>query len=81
MQDGRVWPIPRHPVLEVRELSKSYGALKAVESVSFSLRGGEVSALVGDNGAGKSTVVKMIAGALTPDAGEILVGGVAGAIV
>ena len=51
------------PVLEVRDLSKSYGALKAVESVSFMLRGGEVSALVGDNGAGKSTVVRMIAGA------------------
>ena len=64
------------PVLEVRDLSKSYGALRAVESVSFMLRGGEVSALVGDNGAGKSTVVKMIAGALTPDAGEILVDGV-----
>ncbi len=64
------------PVLEVRDLSKSYGALKAVESASFTLRAGQITALVGDNGAGKSTVVKMMAGALMPDAGEILVDGV-----
>jgi fructose transport system ATP-binding protein len=61
------------PVLEIRELSKAYGALKAVDSVSFKMRSGEVTALVGDNGAGKSTVVKMISGALIPDSGEILI--------
>ncbi len=64
------------PVLEVRDLCKSYGTLKAVEFVSFALRSGQVTALVGDNGAGKSTVVKMIAGALVPDSGEIVVGNV-----
>lgn len=63
------------PVLEVRGLSKSYGAIQAVDGVSFALRPGHVTALVGDNGAGKSTVLKMISGALRPDSGEILMDG------
>lgn len=56
-------------------LSKSYGALNAVQDVSFEVRAGEVVCLVGDNGAGKSTVVKMISGAIPPDQGTILVDG------
>jgi len=47
-------------VLRVRELTKSYGGLKAMDGVSFSVKRGEVMALVGDNGAGKSTLVKAL---------------------
>ena len=63
------------PALELRNLSKSYGALRAVDQVTFMLYSGKVTALVGDNGAGKSTVVKMISGVLAPDAGQLAIGG------
>ncbi len=59
------------PLLEVRELSKSFGGVHAVRDVSFGVSPGEAVALVGDNGAGKSTVVKMISGAHYRDGGEI----------
>jgi rhamnose transport system ATP-binding protein len=59
------------PVLRVREVSKSFGAVAAVQSVSFDLYGGEAHALVGENGAGKSTIVKMLAGVHRPDAGAL----------
>ena len=59
--------------LEVRGLSKSFGATRAVDAVDLVLHGGEMLALVGANGAGKSTVVKMVCGATPPDAGEILI--------
>ncbi len=58
-------------VLRVTELSKSYGGLKAMDGVSFSVKRGEVMALVGDNGAGKSTLVKALSGAQPPDSGQI----------
>ncbi len=64
------------PVLEVRGLSKRFGAVRALHEVSFSLYPGEVVGLIGDNGAGKSTLVNIIAGSLQPDRGEILVDGV-----
>ncbi|TCM49412.1 ATP-binding cassette domain-containing protein [Kribbella sp. VKM Ac-2568] len=57
------------PLLRVREVSKSFGAVAAVQKVSFDLYGGEAHALVGENGAGKSTIVKMLAGVHRPDAG------------
>jgi ribose/xylose/arabinose/galactoside ABC-type transport system permease subunit/ABC-type branched-subunit amino acid transport system ATPase component len=63
-------------VLRCRNLARSFGAVRAVRDVSFDVGSGEVVALVGDNGAGKSTVVKMLAGALEPDSGEILLNGV-----
>jgi len=63
------------PVLAVEGVGKSFGAVKAVEDVSFPLYGGEVHALVGENGAGKSTIVKMLAGVHRPDSGRILVDG------
>ena len=59
------------PVLAVRELRKSFGALKATDGVTLDLRPGEIHALIGPNGAGKSTLIAQIAGALEPDAGEI----------
>lgn len=62
-------------VLQVTDLCKSYGGLKALDSVSFSVNRGEIMALVGDNGAGKSTLVKALSGAHTPDSGSIRVNG------
>src|SRR4051794_15037067 len=67
----------QRPVLEVRHVSKHYGAVRALHDVSLELRRGEILGLVGDNGAGKSTLVNTIAGALRPDSGEILLDGVA----
>ncbi|MFD7006665.1 sugar ABC transporter ATP-binding protein [Rhodococcus sp. JVH1] len=66
---------PAVPLLEVRDVTKSFGNVAAVQGVSFPLYGGEAHALVGENGAGKSTIVKMLAGVHGPDTGSLLVGG------
>ncbi|MGB0556681.1 MAG: ATP-binding cassette domain-containing protein, partial [Paracoccaceae bacterium] len=50
------------PVLETRNLSKAFGAIKAVDDVSFALQKGELLALIGPNGAGKSTCFNMLMG-------------------
>lgn len=63
------------PVLEVRNGSKVYGGVHAIEDVSFDLYPGEVHALVGENGAGKSTLCKAIAGAIQLSSGDILIDG------
>lgn len=63
------------PVLEVRGLRKSFGALKATDGVSLTLEAGEIHALIGPNGAGKSTLIAQIAGQLAPDEGEIWLAG------
>ena len=62
-------------LLEVRDVSKSFGAIAAVQGVSFPLYAGEVHALVGENGAGKSTIVKMLAGVHRPDSGSVIIDG------
>jgi rhamnose transport system ATP-binding protein len=62
-------------LLEVHDVTKSFGAVAAVQGVSFSLLGGEAHALVGENGAGKSTIVKMLAGVHRPDTGMLRAGG------
>jgi ABC-2 type transport system ATP-binding protein len=62
-------------MLDIKHLRKSFGTLVAVDDVSFSLTGGQLIGLLGPNGAGKTTTVSMIAGLLTPDRGEVLVGG------
>lgn len=62
-------------LLDVRNVSKSFGAIRAVHDISFSVEAGEVVGLMGDNGAGKSTMVKLIAGNFPPTEGEIAVGG------
>jgi len=60
----------------MRGVAKRFGATVALDGVDFSVRGGEVCALVGQNGAGKSTLMAILAGALTPDAGEMRIDGV-----
>jgi D-xylose transport system ATP-binding protein len=65
----------KEPILELRNVSKAYGPVKAVTGVSWQVYPGEVAALVGDNGAGKSTMIKLITGALLMDEGEVLVRG------
>jgi D-xylose transport system ATP-binding protein len=63
------------PLLELRNIRKSFGAIEALRDVSFTVDRGEVVALLGDNGAGKSTLVKMISGGLAPTGGEIMIDG------
>ncbi len=58
-------------VLSARGVSKSFGAVEALKNVDFAVRSGEVVALIGDNGAGKSTFINAITGVFAPDAGEI----------
>jgi D-xylose transport system ATP-binding protein len=65
----------RQPLLELRGITKRFGAVQALTGVNLSVYPGEVIALVGDNGAGKSTLVKTIAGINIPDHGEILFDG------
>src|ERR671917_2751778 len=59
------------PVLEAREVVKTFGRVQALRSANFTVYPGEVVALVGDNGAGKSTLVKTLVGVHPPDSGEI----------
>ena len=58
-------------ILELNNISKSFGAIKALDNVSLSLRSGEVLGLMGDNGAGKSTLIKIIAGNFKQSSGTI----------
>ena len=60
------------PLLQLRGVNKSFGAVQVLHDVDFSVRAGEVTALVGDNGAGKSTVVKCVAGIYSIDSGDVL---------
>ncbi len=63
------------PLLEVRNLSKNFGAVEALKGVSLAVAPGEVVALAGDNGAGKTTLIKAISGVYRPSSGEILLKG------
>ncbi len=62
-------------VLEIRNLRKHFGGVRAVDGVSFTVEAGELVALIGPNGAGKSTCFNLVNGQLRPDAGEILLEG------
>ena len=62
-------------IYEVKNVSKTYGAVVALDGASLQLHAGEVIGLVGDNGAGKSTLVKVLSGAHSPDSGQILLDG------
>jgi D-xylose transport system ATP-binding protein len=63
------------PLVEMRDMSISFGGIKAVDHVSVDLYPGEVVGLLGHNGAGKSTLIKMLSGAYTPETGEIFING------
>lgn len=63
------------PLLEVRHLSKNFGAVQALRDVSMQVRPGEVVALAGDNGAGKTTLIKAVSGVYKPSAGDIVLKG------
>jgi D-xylose transport system ATP-binding protein len=60
------------PLLQLQNITKTYGSVQALTEVDFEVRAGEVMALVGDNGAGKSTLVKCVAGTHAADSGRIL---------
>jgi ABC-type sugar transport system ATPase subunit len=63
------------PLIEVQMLRKVFGEVTAVKDVSFSIPRGKITGLIGQNGAGKSTVIRMLAGVIRPDAGDILLDG------
>jgi len=63
------------PILEVKNLSKRFGGVVALEDVDLSVRPGEVTCLLGDNGAGKSTLIKILSGVFPPTSGQYLLDG------
>ena len=63
------------PLLQLESITRRFGAIEALRGISFSIRAGEVVALLGDNGAGKSTLVKIISGGMTPSSGRMLLAG------
>jgi len=67
--------IPVAAGFEMTGISKVFGGIRALDDVSFSVKAGEVHALVGENGAGKSTLMKILAGAHQATTGEIRIGG------
>ena len=66
---------PADVILEVRNLSRSFGGLKAVQDVSFRLRRNEILGIIGPNGAGKTTLFNLLNGFLRPNTGEVLIDG------
>ena len=62
-------------IIELRDVTKSFGNVKAVDGISFGVSPGEVVGLIGDNGAGKSTLIKILSGVHQPDSGQIIVRG------
>ena len=63
------------PILELKNISKNFGTVRALRDISFDLEGGKILGLVGDNGAGKSTLLKILSGDLQPSGGEIYLEG------
>lgn len=68
-------PLGPTPLVEMRDMSISFGGIKAVDHVTVDLHPGEVVGLLGHNGAGKSTLIKMLSGAYKPDGGQIYING------
>ncbi len=69
-------PADGRPLLELRDLKRHFGGVKAVDGLSMTVRAGRVHGLIGPNGSGKSTVVNVVSGLYTPTSGEILLRGV-----
>ncbi|HEY8682133.1 MAG TPA: ATP-binding cassette domain-containing protein [Rhodanobacter sp.] len=67
-------------MIEVRDLHKAFGAVKAVDGVSFIARDGEITGLLGPNGAGKTTTLRMLYTLMAPDRGQVLVDGIDAAV-
>ena len=63
-------------MIEVRDLHKAFGSVKAVDGVGFTARDGEITGLLGPNGAGKTTTLRMLYTLMTPDRGQVLVDGI-----
>ncbi|MDZ7837107.1 MAG: ATP-binding cassette domain-containing protein [Actinomycetota bacterium] len=63
-------------IIEVKNLTKNYGNLTAVDNISFSVRKGEIFGFLGPNGAGKTTTIRLLTGILIPDSGEVLIDGI-----
>ena len=63
-------------MIEVRDLHKAFGTVKAVDGVSFTARDGEITGLLGPNGAGKTTTLRMLYTLMAPDRGQVLVDGI-----
>ncbi|HEY3482906.1 MAG TPA: ATP-binding cassette domain-containing protein, partial [Streptomyces sp.] len=72
---GTPSPPPAAAVLEAVGVSKRFPGVVALDDVSFTLRAGEIHALVGENGAGKSTLIKLLTGVYRPDDGELRLNG------
>ena len=62
-------------VLKAISINKSFGPIQALTDINFSIEKGEIVALIGDNGAGKSTIIKTLSGALRPDSGQLFING------
>jgi len=65
----------RLPLVEMRNVSKHFGGVNALQDVSLEVFAGEVTCVLGDNGAGKSTLIKILSGVFPPDSGELVMGG------
>src|SRR5436305_2793022 len=63
---------PSDSILDVRDLTKSFGGIRAVQHLTFAVERGSVSSMIGPNGAGKSTVFNLVSGLYKPDLGEVL---------
>lgn len=68
-------PLPSPPALEVRDLSKTFGRLRVLDTLTLDFRAGRVTALLGPNGAGKTTLLKCVLGLVRPGAGHVVVDG------
>lgn len=75
MAEAAMAQAPVRNVIEMRDISKAFGAVQALKDVNFHLAPGEVLGLVGDNSAGKSTLMKVLTGAYHRDSGDVLVDG------
>jgi simple sugar transport system ATP-binding protein len=72
---GPALPPPGTPIIEVEEIGKSYGSVIALREITTTVKAGEVTCVLGDNGAGKSTFIKILAGAHTHTSGDFVVDG------